>query len=49
MANKEMKSIKFSSTSEDTYYVVDETARQGLIAKQDTLVSGTNIKTINLL
>lgn len=47
MANKEMKSIKFSSTSEDTYYVVDETARQGLIAKQDTLVSGTNIKTIN--
>ena len=47
MANKEMKSIKFSSTSEDTYYVVDETARQGLTTKQDTLVSGTNIKTIN--
>lgn len=33
--------------SEDEYNVKDSVARSGLANKQDTLVSGTNIKTIN--
>lgn len=47
MANKEMKTIKFGQDSADTYVVTDSVARAGLNAKQDTLVSGINIKTIN--
>ena len=31
----------------DSYDIKDSTARSGLAGKQDTLVSGTNIKTVN--
>ena len=47
MANKEMKTIKFSQDSADTYVITDDVARAGLNTKQDTLVSGVNIKTVN--
>lgn len=47
MANKEMKTIKFGQDSADTYVITDSVARAGLNTKQDILVSGNNIKTIN--
>ena len=47
MANKDMKTIKFGQDSADTYVVADSVARAGLNNKQDKLISGTNIKTVN--
>lgn len=47
MANKDMKTIKFGQDSVDTYVITDSVARAGLNTKQDILVSGNNIKTIN--
>ena len=47
MANKDMKTIKFGQDSADTYVVTDSVARAGLNNKQDKLISGTNIKTVN--
>lgn len=38
---------KITLPSNDEYNIKDATARDGLALKQDTLVSGTNIKTIN--
>lgn len=38
---------KITLPSNDEYNIKDATARSGLATKQDTLVSGTNIKTIN--
>lgn len=38
---------KITLPSNDEYNIKDTTARAGLATKQDTLVSGTNIKTIN--
>ena len=44
MPKKEMNTLVIGTKE---YEIVDATARSGLSSKQDTLVSGTNIKTIN--
>lgn len=44
MPKKEMNTLVIGTKE---YEIVDSTARSGLSSKQDTLVSGTNIKTIN--
>ena len=44
MPKKEMNTLVIGTNE---YEVVDATARSGLSSKQDTLVSGTSIKTIN--
>lgn len=44
MPNDPLKELKVNGV---TYDIVDQTARNGLSAKQNTLVSGTNIKTVN--
>lgn len=42
-----MADVKEISVGNVVYSIKDATARSGLADKQDTLVSGTNIKTIN--
>lgn len=42
-----MADVKEISINNTVYDIKDATARNGLLSKQDTLVSGTNIKTIN--
>lgn len=42
-----MADVKEISVGNVVYSIKDATARSGLASKQDTLVSGTNIKTIN--
>lgn len=42
-----MADVKELSINGTVYSIKDATARSGLSGKQDTLVSGTNIKTIN--
>lgn len=42
-----MADVKEFNINGTVYEVKDETARSGLSGKQDALVSGTNIKTIN--
>lgn len=37
----------FQATPDDTHYISEKLAKDSLNAKQDTLVSGTNIKTVN--
>lgn len=44
MPKKEMNTLVVGTNE---YEIVDATARNGISNKQDTLVSGTNIKTIN--
>ncbi len=44
MPNDPLKVLKVNGA---TYDIIDQTARNGLSSKQDTLVSGTNIKTVN--
>ena len=40
---------KITTPDGTTYDIKDTSTRAGLAQKQDTLVSGTNIKTINII